>query len=78
MTVALDRPVKRLVKIGGLLYIVEMSAAGILFRRKGSRTRVVIPWFDALGRAEIWAARDTRRAQLAKAVLKRGVQAPRS
>jgi len=71
MTTPLTKPIRREVKIGGLPYVVELAAGGIMFRIVGSRKRHVVPLTGVLMLALENTRREERREQLRAAVLQR-------
>lgn len=71
MTTRLEKPVRRLVDVGGLPYVVELSRAGVMFRRQGSRSRVVAPLRSILQLAERIAGEELHRERLRANVLRR-------
>lgn len=74
--IPLEKTIRRRVKIGGVEYVVELTKAGILFRplgARGKKARVVVPWFEALARAEMLAGYRDRREQLRAAAVARHI-----
>lgn len=71
MTTALTKPVRRLVNIAGVDYVVEFSRAGVMFRRAGQRHRMVAPLRSVLSLAERIAGEELRREQLRTSALRR-------
>lgn len=57
MTTRLDKPVRREIPdprytLTDRQLIIEISRAGVTFRRKGYRHAITLPWRDAIARAE--------------------------
>jgi hypothetical protein len=71
MTTRLDKPVRRLVDVAGVPHVVEVSRAGVMFRRLGRRTRLVAPWRMVHQLAERLAGDELHREQLRKKALRR-------
>ena len=71
MTTRLEKPVRRLVDIGGVTYVLEISRAGVMFRRHGGRHRVVAPWRSVHQLAERLAGEELHREQLRTRAIRR-------
>jgi hypothetical protein len=71
MTTRLDKPTRRLVDVAGVPYVIEISRAGVMFRRPGRRVRIVAPWRAVLQLAERLAGDELYRELLRKKALRR-------
>lgn len=78
MTIRLEKPVRRFVKIRGLDYLVELAAGGILFKRKGTRRKSVAPLVDVLRLAEEHRQVDERRELVRRGAIGRMSAAARA
>jgi hypothetical protein len=67
----LEKPIRRTIVVAGAPWVVEIAPAGIMFRPRGRRSRIVAPWSAAIALAERLSGEDAHRERLRTGALRR-------